>query len=130
MHTINVRTKGRIDFIDITSKISELVKDVEEGIALIFVKHTTCAIFINENEAGLLEDLKNTLAEIIPENKDYRHNIIDANATAHLKSILLKPFCIIPIKGGKLCLGTWQKIFLAEFDGPREREVVVFIVKQ
>ncbi len=128
MHIINVHTRDRIDFIDITSKISELVKDVKEGIAFVFVKHTTCAIFVNENEPGLLDDLKNVLAELVPENKDYKHNVVDANATAHLRSILLKPFCIIPIKSGKLCLGTWQKVFLAELDGPRNRKVIVFIV--
>jgi len=126
MIQISIKTSKEVQFIDITSEIERVVREsgVKEGAANIFTKHTTTAIIINENEPGLLKDYEK-LVELVPKGRGYEHDRIDDNAHAHLRSILLGPNKVVPIIKGELALGTWQRIFLAEFDGPRVREVVV-----
>ena len=123
MNSIILKIKNKEELIDITNKISKLV-NIKEGICFIFVKHTTCGLFINENEEGIKKDIIKILNSIVPEGK-WEHNKIDHNATSHLKSTFLNSSLTIPINNKKLMLGTYQRIFLAEFDGPREREVVI-----
>ncbi|MFH1774779.1 MAG: secondary thiamine-phosphate synthase enzyme YjbQ [Methanobacteriota archaeon] len=123
---VTVKTSREVQFIDITSEVERVVREsgVKEGAANIFTKHTTTAIIINENEPGLLRDYEK-LVELVPKGGGYEHDRIDDNAHSHLRSILLGPNKVVPIIEGSLALGTWQRIFLAEFDGPRVREVVV-----
>jgi secondary thiamine-phosphate synthase enzyme len=124
--TIEIQTNKRTEFLNITGKINEKIKDsgIEDGILFLFLKHTTTALIINENEHGLLADMEETLQRLIPE-LDYKHDRIDNNADSHLKAILLGNDLMLPIKNSKLELGTWQRIFLLELDGPRKRELVV-----
>lgn len=124
MQILHVKTNAKEELIDITDKISKLI-DIKEGICFIYLKHATAALFINENEAGIKEDFLYFLNKLIPEN-NWKHNRIDNNATSHLKATLLGHSIFIPIEDKKLMLGVWQRIFLAEFDGPREREIVVY----
>lgn len=126
MDIIKIKTAKKEELIDITEKISKLVK-INEGICFVYIRHATAALFINENEKGIKDDLLKLLELIVPE-ADWRHNIIDNNATSHLKANLLNYSIFIPIKDKKLMLGVWQKIFLAEFDGPREREIVISFI--
>ncbi|MEM1518306.1 MAG: secondary thiamine-phosphate synthase enzyme YjbQ, partial [Nitrososphaerota archaeon] len=90
--------------------------------------HTTSALTINEDEHRLKKDIMDLLEKIVPENADYRHNEIDNNADAHLRSSLMQPFLIIPIVNGSLQLGTWQSLFFLELDGPRNREIIATII--
>lgn len=125
--TIELRTSSSMEFIDITDKVSARVKasKVKEGIVTIFTKHTTTAITINENESRLLRDFKGALKSLLPKGKGYEHDQIDDNAHSHLRSVFLGASEAVPIIGGRTQLGTWQRIFLVELDGPRTRNVIV-----
>jgi len=129
------------EFIDITEEVEEAVKacGVREGIALVFSCHTTAAIHINENEPLLLRDMEEFLKRLAPRELYYRHNDFEIrthnmtpeecpNAHAHLQHLLLGTSEAVPIQGGKLVLGRWQRIFLVELDRPRERKVLVQVV--
>jgi secondary thiamine-phosphate synthase enzyme len=127
-----------LEFIDITNKVLEILarSGISEGMVLIYSRHTTAAIKINENEPLLLRDMTYFLERIAPKDGDYKHNdfvVRTANMTedecpnghAHCQHLLLGASEIVPLAAGKLLLGRWQRIFLIELDRPREREVVV-----
>ncbi len=127
---IEIKTNRRVEIIDITERVREIVEknDIEDGIAVIYTRHTTTAIIINENERGLIDDITTILEKLIPTQAGYLHDRIDDNADSHLRSILLGNSVVIPITNGKLDLGTWQRILFVELDGPRSRKVVVKVV--
>ena len=120
---IKINTSKNFEIIDITSKVNELV-DIENGIVSIFSKHSTSAIVVNENEQGLLKDIEFTLSNLITDKYSYSHDRIDNNAKSHLKSFLLSSSECLPIKNGKLDLGTWQSVFFVELDGPRRSRTI------
>ena len=122
-HSIKINTNKNFEIIDITSKINELI-DVENGIISIFSKHSTSAIVVNENESGLLKDLEFTLDNLITDKFTYQHDRIDDNAKSHLKSFLISSSECLPIKNGRLDLGTWQSVFFMELDGPRHNRSI------
>ena len=122
-HSIKINTNRNFEIIDITSKINELI-DVENGIISIFSRHSTSAIVVNENESGLLNDLEFTLNNLITDKFTYQHDRIDDNAKSHLKSFLLSSSECLPIKNGRLDLGTWQSVFFIELDGPRHSRTI------
>lgn len=122
-HSIKINTNRNFEIIDITSKINELI-DVEIGIISIFSRHSTSAIVVNENESGLLSDLEFTLNNLITDKFTYQHDRIDDNAKSHLKSFLLSSSECLPIKDGRLDLGTWQSVFFIELDGPRHGRTI------
>lgn len=126
---INISTSKRLEFVDITSQINEFVKDsrIEDGAILIFTKHTTSGLTINENESGLISDMENILKKLVPEDR-YEHDRIDNNADSHLRSLLLEHSLLLPISDKKLQLGTWQRIFFVELDGPRSRNILMRII--
>lgn len=129
----SIFTKGFTDIIDITDKVSKIVRDskVKEGICLISSPGSTAGITTIEYEEGLIEDLKRILEKIAPMSEDYEHckKWGDCNGYAHIRSALLKPFLAVPVEDGKLILGTWQQIVYLDFDNrPREREIIVKIV--
>jgi secondary thiamine-phosphate synthase enzyme len=130
-----ISTKGFNDIIDITDRVSEIVKNskIKEGICLVFVAHSTCAITTIEYEEGAIKDLKRALEIIAPMNTNYEHckKWGDCNGYAHIRAALMKPCLTIPIENGKLVLGQWQQVVLIDFDNrPREREILVKIIKQ
>jgi secondary thiamine-phosphate synthase enzyme len=122
---LKIETSKRIELIDITSEVQEEVtkKGFFEGICIISTMHTTAGIITNENESGLKEDLLDLLNNLVPAGAGYRHDRIHHNADAHLRAVLLGASEALPISSGKLELGTWQRIFFAEMDGPRNRVV-------
>jgi len=134
MERIEIETRGSTELIDITGKVKEIVKsksksgDVDSGICVIFTKHTTAGIIINENEAGLKRDILALLNALIPKGKGYLHDRIDNNAHSHLRSVVLGSSVTVPIEKGDLVLGTWQSIFFVECDGPRRREIYVKVI--
>ncbi|MEA2075717.1 MAG: secondary thiamine-phosphate synthase enzyme YjbQ [Euryarchaeota archaeon] len=131
MERIEIRTKESTELIDITREVKGIVssKRVDSGVCVIFTKHTTTGIVINENEAGLKSDILTLLNELIPTGKGYLHDRIDNNAHSHLRAVVLGSSVTIPIEGGTLALGTWQSILFVECDGPRRREVCVVIIE-
>jgi len=127
--TINVRTKSRVDLIDITSEVRSVVKgaNVEEGVCYVYVPHTTAGITINESaDPSVSMDIKNHLSELIPRDDRFAH--AEGNADAHIKSTLVGCSATILIHNGALVLGTWQGVFFCEFDGPRNRKVHVKVI--
>lgn len=125
-------TKGFNDIIDITPKVSKIVRNskVKDGICLVFCPGSTCGITTIEFEDGAVSDLKRALEKIAPMNKDYEHckKWGDCNGYAHIRSALLKPNFCCPVENGDLVLGTWQQIVFIDFDNrPRERELVIKI---
>ncbi|MDD5749017.1 MAG: secondary thiamine-phosphate synthase enzyme YjbQ [Actinomycetota bacterium] len=130
MQTIKVKTSSRTDMKEITSEVSSVVKasKLEEGACLVFVAHTTAGITINENaDPSVREDVASTLERMVPWAGPYRH--AEGNSAAHIKASLVGQSTIVPIKSAHLMLGTWQGIFLCEFDGPRERLVHVVLLR-
>lgn len=127
---MQVNTSKRTELIDITDYVKKHVigSGVQEGICIVGTMHTTTAIIINENEQGLVADILMLLGKIIPKGAGYQHDRIDNNADAHLKAVLLGNSESIPVRNGRLVLGTWQSVFLAELDGPRKRNVDVTVI--
>lgn len=122
-HSLKIDTNRNFEIIDITSRINELI-DIEDGIISIFSKHSTSAIVVNENESGLLSDFEFMLDNLVSDEFSYQHDRIDDNARSHLKSFLLSSSECLPVKNGKLDLGTWQSVFFIELDGPRRARTV------
>ena len=125
---IKVETKEREQFINITRKLNELLKEsgVTDGLCTVFVSHTTAALTVNEDaDPNVMEDLLRYMQKIVPLKGDYRHR--EGNSDAHIKSSIIGCSLHLIIRGGSLDLGTWQGVFLAEFDGPRTRTVKVWI---
>lgn len=120
-----IKTRNRFDSIDITDYVGEATKGINNGIAYVIVKHTTCAVIINEAESGLMKDYLNWSRKLVPPEGEFEHNIIDNNGHAHIISSIIGNSRVIPITEGKLDLGTWQRVILLEFDGPRTRTVLV-----
>jgi len=129
MEKIEVRTTKRIDLIDITNGIQQVVAKsrVKQGICFLFVPHTTAGITINENaDPSVKQDIINTLNKLIPAGRGYSH--MEGNADSHIKSSLLGNSLQIFVEDNRLCLGTWQGIYFAESDGPRTRQVWIKII--
>ncbi len=131
--TIILSTTKKQELVDINSKVGEIVSKsgVKEGICNVFCQHATGAIIINENyDPNVCLDLIDALNKLIPAGK-WRHDSVDGNADAHIKSAIIGPSETIPIKNGKLQLGTWQSIMFVELDGPRTgRKVTMQIIKE
>ena len=124
-----ISTRSRVEFVDITDRIERFLSEsgVRDGICLVYTPHTTSAILINENaDPSLHKDFDKFLKGLAPHRDDYSHN--DGNCDSHLKSALIGPSKTLPVENGRLVLGTWQGVFLCEFDGPRRRQVTVKIV--
>jgi len=120
-------TSKRLELIDITREVASVVaaSTVQEGLCAVFARHATAAVIINENaDPGFRQDVLSLLDKLIPEGV-WEHDKVDDNGAAHLKATLLGPSQVIPVRDGKLLLGTWQGITLVELDGPRKREIVV-----
>lgn len=129
MKEVLVRTNSREEFIDVTQYISKAVKEsgITNGIAYCFIPHTTAAITINENaDPDVKRDLLYKLNKEIPQNDGYHH--AEGNSDAHLKTSLFGPSEQILVENGKLVLGTWQGVYFCEFDGPRQRKLIIKVV--
>ncbi|MBN2212355.1 MAG: YjbQ family protein, partial [Sedimentisphaerales bacterium] len=127
MHTFTVATHKRNEMIDVTDQVRRVIAEsnLKDGLAIIFVPHTTAGVTINENaDPDVIHDILLTLEELIPHHRDgYRHG--EGNSDAHAKSSLVGSSVAIIIREGRLQLGTWQSIFFCEFDGPRRRSCMV-----
>ena len=126
MKNIALQTHNRCEFIDVTGRVQEAVAEcgLGEGAVMVFVPHTTAGITINENaDPSVVDDLLDNLQRLVPEHGNYRHS--EGNSDAHCKASLMGSSVLVPVKSGKLVLGTWQGIYFCEFDGPRSRKFQV-----
>lgn len=127
-----INTEERIDFVNITSKVEEVVgkSKIKEGIILVNAMHITSSIFINDNESGLLNDFKKWLEKLAPTDVNlYRHNFTgEDNAYAHLWRTIMGRECVIALTDGKLDFGPWESIFYGEFDGQRNKKILIKIL--
>ena len=124
-----IQTTKPQQFIEITDKVAEELKNsnVRDGIAVIFVPHTTAGVTINEYaDPDVVRDIISVLDKTFPVYGEYRH--LEGNSHAHIKASLMGSSCTVIIQDGKLCLGTWQGIYFCEFDGPRKRKFYVKII--
>ncbi len=137
---VDLRTERPFQLVDVTALVAERVRRSGVGLGTVSVqsRHTTAGLLVNENEAGLLEDIQAFLMRLAPPAADYRHDQLEAregpvavderpNGHAHLQSLLLPPFVSLNVADGELDLGRWQSLFLAELDGPRTRTLSIVV---
>jgi secondary thiamine-phosphate synthase enzyme len=126
MREITLQTTARTDFVDLTGRIQEQVRDLglQDGVVVVFNPHTTAAVTINEGaDPDVVRDMTAALDRIVPWQDGYRH--AEGNAAAHIKASLFGSSVSVIVADGRLQLGTWQKIWFCDFDGPRRRRVWV-----
>ena len=129
MKTLRLKTNRRTQFVDITGEVEQAVResDVKSGVCQVYVPHTTAGVIINEHaDPDVASDVEGIFDRLIPHKGPYRH--AEGNTDSHMKAILAGTSQSVFIENGKLALGAWQGIFLCEFDGPRQRTVLVKIV--
>ena len=124
-----VQSQRQYQMLDVTRQVVALVAQagVEEGLCSVYVPHATAAVVINESaDPNICDDTLDALAKLVPEGV-WRHDRIDHNGAAHIKAAILGPGETIPVRNGKLLLGTWQAIMVVDLDGPRRRRVIVTV---
>jgi secondary thiamine-phosphate synthase enzyme len=124
---ITLRSERRTQLIEITREVERALEGADGTAALVFVPHTTAGVTINENaDPAVARDFERALERIVGDDWGWQHiEAGEENAPSHIRSALMSPQVVVPLKGGRLALGTWQGIFFCEFDGPSERKVYV-----
>ncbi|MFC1884134.1 secondary thiamine-phosphate synthase enzyme YjbQ [Thermodesulfobacteriota bacterium] len=128
--SISIKTHSRIHMVDITSMVQKELsrENAADGICVVYVPHTTAGVTINEGaDPAVCKDITDKLNDLVPPNAGYRH--MEGNADSHIKASLMGSSVTIPLENGRLVLGTWQKIFFCEFDGPRSRKAYIKVVE-
>ncbi len=128
---LTIHTKTRRAYVHLTPQVEEIVRKsgVKEGMALVSAMHITAGVYVNDNESGLIKDIDEWVETLAPVNPDYKHHQTgEDNGDSHLKALLIHHEVIVPITAGKLDLGRWQRIFYAEFDGQRDKRIIVKIM--
>ncbi|MCL2055345.1 MAG: secondary thiamine-phosphate synthase enzyme YjbQ [Oscillospiraceae bacterium] len=129
---LTFKTKTRRAYLNITPQVEAALAEsgVKEGLCLVNAMNITASVFINDNESGLHRDFESWLEKLAPEkpHSQYAHNGYEDNADAHLKRTIMGRECVVAITNGRLDFGTWEQIFYAEFDGMREKRVLVKII--
>jgi secondary thiamine-phosphate synthase enzyme len=128
---LKFHTKTHRAYVHITPHVETAVKrsGVQEGMVLVSAMHITAGVYVNDNEPGLIEDIDRWLEKLAPFDKNYQHHQTgEDNGDSHLKALLIHHEVIVPITAGKMDLGTWQRIFYAEFDGQRDKRVIVKVM--
>ena len=128
MQTLNVKTSSRMEMLDITSQVAGAIRKegVSDGLAVVFVPHTTAGVTINENaDPDVARDIRSHMNTLVPPDKGYAH--AEGNSDAHIKSSLFGPSLVLIVSGGRPVLGTWQAVYFCEGDGPRSRKVHVAV---
>ncbi len=128
---LTFHTEKHREYIHITPRVEAVVtkSGVKEGMVLVSAMHITAGVYVNDNESGLIEDIDQWLERLAPFKKNYRHHDTgEDNGDSHLKALLIHHEVIVPITAGRLDLGRWQRIFYAEFDGRRDKRVIVKVM--
>lgn len=126
MKTLRIRTERRTQLVDVTNEVQRAVQEsgVKTGVCYVYVPHTTAGVAINEHaDPDVAQDLEDVLDRLVPHHGPYRHG--EGNSDSHAKTVLTGTSQMVFVENGRLALGTWQGIFLCEFDGPRERKLLV-----
>jgi secondary thiamine-phosphate synthase enzyme len=128
MIELRVTTNKRIEAREITGQVAHAVAGQQASLVHLFCMHTTCGLTINENaDADVMRDTLSAFDRLAPVDFSYLH--AEGNSDAHIKSSLVGHSLLIPVSQGRLVLGTWQGVYLMEFDGPRERKILLSLVK-
>ena len=128
---LTFHTKKHREYINITSEVEEALREsgVREGMVLVSAMHITAAVYVNDAESGLIQDIDDWLEELAPFKPDYRHHRTgETNGDSHLKSLLIHHEVIVPVTDGRLDLGHWQQIYYAEFDGQRRKRLIIKVM--
>lgn len=128
---LTFHTRTHREYVHITPEIERIVKKsgIQEGMVLISAMHITAAVYVNDDESGLIEDIDHWLEKLAPFRESYRHHDTgETNGDSHLKALLMHHQVLVPITAGKLDFGPWQRIFYAEFDGQRDKRVIVKVM--
>jgi len=128
---LTFNTKKHRAYIHITPQVETAVSKsgIREGMVLVSAMHITAAVYVNDHESGLIEDIDEWLEKLAPFQQDYRHHQTgEDNGDSHLKSLIMHHEVILPITDGKLDLGPWQRVFYAEFDGERPKRVIIKVM--
>lgn len=130
MHVLTVKTNSKKEFKDITEEVEKIVQKekLAEAVLVILVPHTTAGITLNEGvDSSVLTDMENFLSHLVPRS-NFRYTHAEGNSDAHILTTLVGSSVTLAVSGGRIALGTWQKVFLAEFDGPRTRKIHIKIL--
>ena len=124
-------TKKHREYVNVTDRVAGAVQKsgVQEGFVLVSAMHITAAVYVNDAESGLIQDIDDWLQQLAPEGPDYRHHRTgETNGDAHLKSLLMHQQVMVPITEGRLDLGPWQQVYYAEFDGQRRKRMIIKVM--
>jgi secondary thiamine-phosphate synthase enzyme len=128
---LTFNTREHRTYVHITPQVEKILHDsgIQNGMVLVSAMHITAGVYVNDNEDGLIEDIDQWLEKLAPFRQDYKHHQTgEDNGDSHLKAILVHHQVILPVTRGRLLLGTWQRVFYAEFDGQRSKRVVVAVM--
>jgi secondary thiamine-phosphate synthase enzyme len=128
---LTLHTKNRHAYVHLTPQVETILKKsgIKDGMILVSAMHITAGVYVNDNESGLIEDIEQWLEKLAPADPDYQHHQTgEDNGDAHLKSLIIHHQVIVPVTHGKLDFGPWQRIFYAEFDGRRDKRVIVKVM--
>ena len=128
---LTFHSKTKRAYVHITPQVERILKEsgIKDGMVLVSAMHITAGVYVNDNESGLIEDIDQWLERLAPFKADYRHHQTgEDNGDSHLKALLIHHEVIVPVTNGKLDFGTWQRIFYAEFDGQRNKRVIVKVM--
>ncbi|HEY6967646.1 MAG TPA: secondary thiamine-phosphate synthase enzyme YjbQ [Candidatus Angelobacter sp.] len=128
---LTFNTKKHREYVHITPQVEKIVhgSGIKNGMVLVSAMHITAGLYVNDNEEGLIKDIDQWLENLAPFRQEYKHHQTgEDNGDSHLKAILVHHQVILPVTDGKLLLGTWQRVFCAEFDGQRAKRVLVYVM--
>jgi len=128
---VTFHTKKHREYLNITHDVEEALREsgIQEGMILVSAMHITAAVYVNDAESGLIQDIDDWLEQLAPFKPDYRHHRTgETNGDSHLKSLLMHHEVIVPVTDGKLDLGPWQQIYYAEFDGQRRKRLIIKVM--
>ena len=130
-HYLWFNTAKHREYINITREVEDVVRKsgVQDGMVLVSAMHITAAVYVNDAESGLIQDIEEWLQKLAPEGPEYHHHRTgEVNGDAHLKSLLIHNQVILPITSGHLDLGPWQQVYYAEFDGQRRKRLIIKVM--
>jgi secondary thiamine-phosphate synthase enzyme len=128
---LTFNTKKHREYVHITPQVETIVRNsgIKDGLTLVSAMHITAGVYVNDNEDGLIQDIDQWLEKLAPFREEYKHHQTgEDNGDSHLKAILVHHQVILPVTNSKLLLGTWQRVFYAEFDGQRSKRVLVAVM--
>ena len=128
---LTFHTSKHREYIHLTPPVEAILKKsgIKEGMVLVSAMHITAGVYVNDNESGLIEDIDAWLEKLAPFRKEYKHHDTgEDNGDSHLKSLIIHHEVIVPVTAGRLDLGPWQRIFYAEFDGQRDKRLIVKVM--